>query len=375
MHSAPRHDRITSRPGQDETGHLLVGLMVLVAVMLIMLAVTGQTWSFIMRRDNEAEMIFRGEQYIRALEFFQKENSGFPNDIKVLAQKGPHRHRYIRKLYSDPMAKDGKWGLLYLSPTGAGFVNIYASPSAADMAFAAGGLGEDTEGEGEGFGSGPAAPGGKMSKKGVQQGPPKNYTQFTGEQFKAMGGELTGLPIVGVVHKKKETGLKLYRNMASLNDWAFTPLAEGQNIQYGGTTKAGRPTMPQHLGLGDTTTPIYLRPTDKPGYKPRGKGLSWQIRDSAQQEAKEEEERATKEREQGNHDREADDEDVPPPDPNVEAPQDEGDGGHEGEGGEGGDDGDDGGDGEDQADPNAPRDPNAPLDPNAPADPNHHGIH
>src|SRR5688572_1402252 len=58
---------VRRRPGgaphalvSGESGHLLVGLMVLVAVILILLTVTGQSWVFIMRRDAEAELIFRG---------------------------------------------------------------------------------------------------------------------------------------------------------------------------------------------------------------------------------------------------------------------------------------------------------------------------
>src|SRR6058998_2242372 len=99
--------------GSDERGHLLVGLMVLVAVLLILLTVTGQSWTFLVHRDNEAELIFRGEQYANAIDFYKKETGQYPLELKVLMQRGPHRHRYIRKLWKDPLSKDGKWGLLY----------------------------------------------------------------------------------------------------------------------------------------------------------------------------------------------------------------------------------------------------------------------
>ncbi|MFQ5702313.1 MAG: hypothetical protein ACE5HU_10770, partial [Acidobacteriota bacterium] len=46
-----------------ERGHLLVGLVVLAAVMIILLTAAAQSWTFLIRRDREAELIFRGEQY------------------------------------------------------------------------------------------------------------------------------------------------------------------------------------------------------------------------------------------------------------------------------------------------------------------------
>ncbi len=47
-----RHTSLRPAP-RGEEGHLLVALMVLIAVMLILLTVTGQSWTFLARRDAE----------------------------------------------------------------------------------------------------------------------------------------------------------------------------------------------------------------------------------------------------------------------------------------------------------------------------------
>src|SRR5262249_47526856 len=131
----PRRDPMTTHSAaraRSEAGHLLVGLMVLVAVLMILLMAAGQSWVFVMRRDAEAELIFRGEEYARAIGFYKAEVGSYPLELKALMQKGPHRHRYIRRLYKDPLAENGKWGNLYLSPTGKGFINPYATRTDTD---------------------------------------------------------------------------------------------------------------------------------------------------------------------------------------------------------------------------------------------------
>src|SRR5262245_54504534 len=231
--------RATPRETHDlESGHLLVGLMVLVAVMMILLTVTAQSWTFLDRRDNEAELIFRGEQYANAIEFYRKETQQYPMELKVLNQRGPHRHRFIRKLYKDPLSKDGKWGLLYMSPTGKGFINPYATRRDQQQ-FVAGSFGDagpggagggfDDDGSGAGGLSGATNPfqqrpntnlGGGLRNSNQspfagnddQQEKP-GYSEPLPDNFNLRGGQSIGLPIVGVVHKKKESGLKIYKNM------------------------------------------------------------------------------------------------------------------------------------------------------------------
>src|SRR5262245_56413620 len=200
--------RLVKRTADDESGHLLVGLMVLIAVMLIMLTVAGQSWTFLARRDAEAELIFRGEQYAAAIEFYKKENGTYPLELDALSKEGPHRHRYIRRLYREPLAKDGKWGKLYLSPDGKGFLNPYASRRLDP--FAADGLGPaDLPGQ-QGQGR---TPWGKQDRD-----VPPGYTAAGLLGLDERGGEMQGMPIVGVVHKEKEAGVKIYKNQASLND-------------------------------------------------------------------------------------------------------------------------------------------------------------
>src|SRR5712675_3363004 len=120
---------MTNQPidGKDgkggERGHLLILLMVGVSVMLIMMTVAAQSWTFQMRREMEVELIFRGEQYIKGLEAFRKANgNAFPvGDLKILGKRNTTGVRFMRKLYKNPFDPNGQWQYLYLHPGGTGF--------------------------------------------------------------------------------------------------------------------------------------------------------------------------------------------------------------------------------------------------------------
>ena len=274
---------VTARTG--ERGHLLVGLVVLLACMLIMLTAAAQSWTFLVRRDREAELIQRGEEYARAIAFYHKEVGAYPLKLDLLAEKGPHGHRFIRKLYKDPLADDGEWGLLFLSPTGQGFINPYATQLGegfggdlsqdplGGIVAGRGGIGAGGGGIGGGFGNA----GGFGNKKGSgktgfgrsnrKDAQAPGYSELDPESLKAFEGAV--MPIVGVVHKKEEWGVKYYKGQATLNDWAFTEIDQGGQHQAGGKRQAPMPKTGPRFGIGDSHQPIFL-----PGSRsapPRGK--------------------------------------------------------------------------------------------------------
>ena len=87
---------------------LLVGL----SVMAIMMSVAMPTWSHMIRREKEEELIFRGTQYARAINQYQRKfANASPASLDVLIEQ-----RLLRKKFQDPLSpnKDGEFQLLYL---------------------------------------------------------------------------------------------------------------------------------------------------------------------------------------------------------------------------------------------------------------------
>ena len=81
-----------------QAGYTLVALVIGMAVLTILLAAVGPLLSTIMKRDREEELIFRGRQYARAIQAFQKRYGRFPNTLKEMMRE-PAAH--------DPQALEG----------------------------------------------------------------------------------------------------------------------------------------------------------------------------------------------------------------------------------------------------------------------------
>ena len=90
-------------------GYNLVVLMVLITIMNVMIAIALPTWSKVMQREREKELIFRGLQYAEAIRVFQLRQGRYPISLRELIQIEP---RAIRQMWTDPLRDDARWGLV-----------------------------------------------------------------------------------------------------------------------------------------------------------------------------------------------------------------------------------------------------------------------
>lgn len=91
-------------------GALLVGL----AAAGILMSAALPVWSQAAQREREAELVFRGEQYARAVALYQRTNPGaFPPDVKTLIEE-----RFLRREYRDPMVEHGEFRILHEADAG-----------------------------------------------------------------------------------------------------------------------------------------------------------------------------------------------------------------------------------------------------------------
>ena len=82
---------------RKEDGFVLVALLVGMAVAAVWLGAALPAWRQQALREKEGELIFRGEQYARAIVLYQKKNEGrYPRDIDQLVSE-----RYLRKKWKD----------------------------------------------------------------------------------------------------------------------------------------------------------------------------------------------------------------------------------------------------------------------------------
>jgi type II secretory pathway pseudopilin PulG len=180
------------RSVHEEPGYAMAALLVAMAVMAIVLSAAMPTWSHMIRRDKEEELIFRGTQYARAIKLYQsKFASASPASLDVLIEQ-----RMLRKKFKDPLSpnKDGEFQMLYLQNQST--------------------MGGRGQGQGS-RGSAPATPPGTTGSIGPS---PSGRGQ-----------------IIGVVSKNTGQSIRLYNGKNKYNEWQFI----GMELSLQGGPAAG----------------------------------------------------------------------------------------------------------------------------------------
>jgi type II secretory pathway pseudopilin PulG len=98
-----------------QQGYAMAVLLVAMAVMGVMPTVVMPVWRQTMKREREAELLFRGQQYVRAIRLFQQRSGPgmFPPSTEVLVDQ-----RFLRKKFKDPMTGEPFLVLAGAVPTG-----------------------------------------------------------------------------------------------------------------------------------------------------------------------------------------------------------------------------------------------------------------
>lgn len=200
---------------RQHDGYAMAALLVAMSIMAVMMMVAMPTWQQMARREKEAELVFRGEQYARALMLFQARNGPgtAPGNFDVLVEQ-----RFLRKKFKDPI-------------TNSDFVPISL---AAGQPGAAPGT---TQGAG---GRGGAPTGGTQSA--AQRGSAGATGGATPGATAAVGA-VAG--IMGVTSKSTEQSIRLYKGRSHYNEWQFTPVQRTAAAGQGG---AGGQRGPSGVG-------------------------------------------------------------------------------------------------------------------------------
>ena len=92
---------------------MLVAVIVMSALVLIALAVAAPIMARELRRDKEIESMHRANEYVRAIQLYQRKFSGqYPASIKIL--ENTNNIRFLRKQYVDPLTGKADWRLIHL---------------------------------------------------------------------------------------------------------------------------------------------------------------------------------------------------------------------------------------------------------------------
>lgn len=195
---------------RSESGFTLVMVVIAIAIMAIMMAVAVQTVEFQMRREREAELIFRGGQYVEAIRLYKKKYGRYPMRLKEIWEADP---KVIRRKFKDPITGSESWGLVFQGQEG--------------QELAGGGRQQGRQAPGR------AAPMATPTPSAFGSGP--------GAGLAPEEGERVG-PIVGVHSTSCDDSIKVYEGRTTYCEWKFVYREDqgGGGQQSGG----GRPPQP-----------------------------------------------------------------------------------------------------------------------------------
>ena len=224
----------------------MAALLVSLSIMAVMLTVAMPVWKQEAQREKEAELMFRGMQYARAIGLFQRKYANaFPPSFDVLVEQ-----RFLRKKYKDPI-------------TGQDFQAVTQ-------------LGSNAPGAGGGAASRPGQTPGATTAPGQSTGIPVSSPTAGG------GGSATVGGIIGVTSKSKDRSIRIYNGRTHYNEWQFVYTPATQQPGAAGVPGAGGPggatrpgQTPSTPGAGGVPgAPGGTRPATPGGPPGQGPGRS-----------------------------------------------------------------------------------------------------
>jgi type II secretory pathway pseudopilin PulG len=183
----------------DDPGYILAVLLIGMAIAAVWMSALLPAWSQQAQRQREAELIYRGEQYARAIVLYNRRFEQLPPSVDALVEQ-----KFLRKKYKDPI-------------TGEDFVPV-----------------------GIGVVSGTQLPAGDSFDPARAGGPPDAQSPIVGQ-----GGQ-PGLS--GVRSASTDTSIRIYQNQQQYHLWPFDYQLMCQRM--GGCAQPGGGGGPRGRGDG-----------------------------------------------------------------------------------------------------------------------------
>jgi type II secretory pathway pseudopilin PulG len=256
---------ISKNPLKNEKGYTLAVVVVFTSVLLVGLSEAMINWQKAMQREREEELIFRGKQFIRAIDLWQRK---FPNTwpTTIDALLNTNNVRFLRKKWKDPITNSEEWRLIKMNPDGS-ISGLTIIPSEGlPGATIPGAPGQRRAGSSSSSTSG-------QSSTSVTSNDP--FSQASGESpassqttpqapLRRTGSSSTsasssGTPVLGgicgVASTSKQKTIKTYNGRSKYNEWEFYYVPQ-QQLRPAVPPGRGQPAG----GTGTNTTPAINRP-------------------------------------------------------------------------------------------------------------------
>lgn len=281
-------------PKSDESGYVYLMVLFLALALVVGSTTAVQNVLTTGRREREENMIWRGNQYVRAIRLYYKKTGRYPQTLDDLEKGQPQLHFLRYAAYKDPMNKsDGAWRLIYINGSGAiigsvkyaslqqmafldlGGAQATAAQQGAQVGVPAASLASQSAASSATSATGPNGatanqPGQPLGPNGQPAVNPLTLLKPTGP----VTGPVLGGFVTGVGSTVDRTAQRIYKGGKKYKDWEFIwnpledqALATAQGL--GGQVPAGIPGQPgQAIGVGPAGTNAAPNPGAAQGATP-----------------------------------------------------------------------------------------------------------
>jgi len=258
----------------------MVLLIVMAVATLLLIALTAALPSIYQegQREREAELIFRGTQYGRAVALFHKQFGRYPASTKELLQT--NGMRFLRQEYRDPLDPKGKWRFIHVNaagvlldsinqplgnncgnPAGIGQTSSTSSMQGGGSSFGSSSFGSSSMGSSS-MGGSSAGCSNSMGTQGGVNGIGANSTAAGSSQigptssfFGSSSNQIQGALIAGVAATSHHESIRIWQKHHHYDEWEFLGIDMGIfGIQVGmpgvssGPTGMGQQSPSQGFG-------------------------------------------------------------------------------------------------------------------------------
>ncbi|HXV64678.1 MAG TPA: hypothetical protein VEK15_28530 [Vicinamibacteria bacterium] len=253
------------RQARCEDGYVLFGIVILIIILGVSMGAAVPLWEKVVQREREQELIWRGYQYMQAIELYQKKYPGaYPPTMEVLVEQ-----KFLRKEYPDPMTESGEWRVLrQMSPE----LQMGGQQQAAARAA---GITDANRSQAQ-----MRSPGGRRLPGTSRQGQPTGG-QFQSSIGRGLGDAALG-GIVGVASSSDEETFYEVPGKTTYRDWLFvfglqqapaaTPAGAAAAATAGANAFGGLPPRPGRI-FGPAAAPGAVPGQGGPGAKQQPPGM------------------------------------------------------------------------------------------------------
>ena len=180
-----------------QAGYAVIVVVLLLALVAIALTAAVPRVLTQGRREREEELIFRGEQYRRAIGLFNRKFGRLPLSLDELLYTS--QLSFLRRAWPDPMSSKGEWRVIRVGPSGELIGSVIGRVGPNPQALA--GSGQGTSGTTQ-----------EQAQEQTQRPPPSTS---------ASGSGPNPYPIIGVASTSTTRSIRVYNDYQHYNEWEF----------------------------------------------------------------------------------------------------------------------------------------------------------